>query len=187
MRPNLTGTVRIASARDRKRMTRQLRQGLARLAELVDQPYVDAFRIQLVAQVCGARSFPAWRETRGALWRKQSSKYSTSTWPQTLPEDHLAAVLLPLPVGPVSTTAGDHPPLLATPLFTHGRPRPFDSYAPYYDGVLGLVTSWVSNPAFCVTALLAPPVVETIAFDRIAERTVESFGVEWPLPPPPGL
>lgn len=165
-------------------MVRHLRDGLARLAERVDQPYIEVLQVQLVAQICGSLSFQSWRQARETTWRRQGGRYTTRGWPLWLPADHCAVVLLPLPVGRMSTTARDHPPLLATPVFVHGR---LAKVAGYHDALLGLVTKWVANPGFGVSAQLAPPIVETIVRGRILERRVESFGLDWPLPPAEGL
>lgn len=161
-------------------MVRCLADGLARLAERVDQPYVTTVQIQPVVQVCGAESYPSWRQDREATWRREGDRCSTRNWPVALPAGHFAAVLLPIRFGRVSTTARDHPPLVASPRFTHGR---LTSYTGYQDGVLALLASWVSDPGFAVTAQLAPPIVEVILRRRVAERRLDSFGLDWPLPP----
>src|SRR6202030_468522 len=122
-------------------------------------PYVDFWRVQLVAQICGPLSFHSWRQARETTWRRQGGGDTTRAWPVELPVDHYAVVLLPLPAGRISTTMRDHPPLMATPLFVHG---PMASDTGYHDGLLGLVTKWVANPGFGVSAQLAPPIVETI-------------------------
>ena len=182
--PSFIGQFRIASARDRRRMVRHLRDGLARLAERVGQPYVEVWQVQLVAQICGSLSFQSWRQARETTWRRQGGRYTTRGWPLRLPADHCAVVLLPLPAGRISTTVRDHPPLVATPVFAHG---PLAKSAGYHDALLGLVTKWVTNPGFGVSAQLAPPIVETVVHGRILERRVESFGLDWPSPPAQGL
>jgi hypothetical protein len=182
--PNLTEQFTIASKRDRRRMVRDLRDGLARLEERVGQPYVDVRQVQLVAQICGSLSFQSWRQARETTWRRQGGTYTTRRWPLQLPADYCAVVLLPLPAGRISTTVKDHPPLLTTPVFTHG---PLAKTAGYHDAFLGLVTRWVTNPGFGSSAQLAPPLVETIVRGRIMERRVESFGLNWSLPPAEGL
>lgn len=177
--PSFTGTFRIASKRDRRRMLRHLSYGLARLEARTGQPCVKVLPVQLVAQVCGSTSFPSWREAREKTWRREGGVYTTRGWPAQLPVDHCAVVLLPLPAGRISTSAKDHPPLLATPTFTHG---PAAKDAGYNDALLGLVTKWVVNPSVGVSAWLAPPIVETVVRGRIQERRIESFGLDWPLP-----
>ncbi|MGA2453483.1 MAG: hypothetical protein ABSG93_08185 [Solirubrobacteraceae bacterium] len=182
--PSFTGQFKDVSVRDRRRLVGHLRDGLERLADRVGQPYVNVSQIQLVIQVCGAASFQGWREAHESTWRRQSDKYTTRGWPLQLPAGYCGMVLLPLPAGRVATTARDHPPLLATPMFAHG---PLLKRSGYYDAALRLITSWVANPGFGVTARLAPPIIETIALDRIVERRVEPFGVDWPLPAAEGL
>jgi hypothetical protein len=182
--PSLIGQFRIASERDRRRMLQHLRDGLARLAGRIGQPYVEVAQVQLVAQVCGSLSFPGWRQARETTWRREGGRYTTRGWPLRLPANHCAVVLLPLPAGRISTTARDHPPLLTTPVFTHG---PLAKSTGYHDALLGLVTKWVANPGFGVSAQLAAPIVETIVRGRIFERRIETFGLDWPLPPAQGL
>jgi hypothetical protein len=162
-------------------MVRRLADELERLANRVDQPYVTAVRIQLVVQVCGDHSYPSWKEAREATWRREGGRFSTKTWPVVLRAGYFAAVLLPLRLGHVSTTARDHPPLVASPRFTYGRLKGDTGYK---DGVLSLVTSWVSEPGFGVTAQLAPPIVELIYDGRVADRRIHAFGLEWALPAP---
>jgi hypothetical protein len=178
---------RIVWSRRRRHAEAHLREGLAKLAERVGQPYVTSLRIQLVAQVCGPQSYVQWRQAIEVTWgRHGGDRYSASTWPAALGFDQCAAVLLPLPVGRVTTSFRHHPPLLASPYFTCG-PGPPINRAGYRDVVLAVLASWVCNPSFAVTAQLAPPIVETIVQNRIGERRVESFGLEWPLPPIRGL
>lgn len=165
-------------------MVRRLADELERLADRVDRPYVTAVQIQLVAQVCGVHSYPGWRDAREATWRREGDKFSTRTWPVALRADHFAAVLLPLRLGRVSTAAGDHPPLVASPRFARG---PLQGDTGYSDGVLSLVTSWVSQPGFGVTARLAPPIVELIYNGRVGDRRIHAFGLDWPLPALPDL
>lgn len=165
-------------------MLRHLHDGLAMLTERAGQPYVNVLQIQLVAQVCGSLNYQSWRQARERTWRREGRGNTTRAWPEQLPADHCAVVLLPLPVGRISTTMREHPPLMATPVFAHG---PLAESTGYHDALLGLVTKWVANPGFGVTAQLAPPIVETIAHGRILERRVESFGLDWPIYPAPGL
>ena len=180
---DLSRHVTIRSARDRHRMVRRLAYELEQLANRIDQPYVTAVQIQLVVQVCRDRSYPSWKEAREATWRREGGRFSTRTWPAALRAGHFAAVLLPLRLGHVST-ASDHPPLVASPRFTYGRLK---SDTGYEDGVLSLVTSWVSEPGFGVTAQLAPPMIEIVYDGRIADRRTHVFGVDWPLPASPDL
>jgi hypothetical protein len=51
------------------------------------------------------------------------------------------------------------------------------------DAVLSVLTSWVTDPGFGVTARLAPPIVESVFQGQIVERRIESFDLDWPLPP----
>lgn len=172
--------VTIRSSRDRQRTERRLAHELARLAERVDQPYVTTLLVQPVVQVCGEQSYSSWRQDRETTWRREGNRFSTKNWPTALSMGHFAAVLLPLRVGRICTTAHDHPPLVASPRFTHGR---LTADTGYQDGVLALLTSWVGDPGFGVTAQLAPPIVEVIFKGLIVERRLESFGLDWPLLP----
>ncbi len=160
-------------------MVRRLADELERLADRVDRPYVATVQIQLVVQVCGDQSYPSWKKAREATWRREGGRCSTRTWPVALRAGHFAAVLLPLRLGRVSTTAGDHPPLVASPRFACG---PLQGDTGYKDGVLSLVTSWVSEPGFGVTAQLAPPIVELIYNGRVGDRRIHAFELDWPLP-----
>jgi hypothetical protein len=177
---DLSKQVTIRSSRDRRRMVQRLDHELARLAERVGQPYVTTVQVQPVIQLCNYQSYPSWRQDRETTWRREGGRFSTRTWPSALRIGYCAAVLLPLRAGRVCSTARDHPPLIASPRFTYG---PFRGDSGAHDAALALLTSWVGDPGFAVTAQLAPPIMEKIFDRRIVERRIESFGLDWPLPP----
>jgi hypothetical protein len=176
---NLGKEVTIRTHRDKRRLLRRLGKELSRLAERAEQRYVTIANIQLVIQVCGERSYPSWRADRERTWRREGGRFSTQAWPATLRAGECGAVLLPLDPGPVASTAQGHPPLVASPRFAHG----LSPNGNYQDAVLAVLVSWLSDPGFAVTARLAPPIVEVVFQRGVAARSVETFGLNWPLSP----
>jgi hypothetical protein len=77
---------------------------------------------------------------------------------------------------------GDHPAVIAEPLFSTGAP-------PQGGGqneiVLGLLTTWITE--YGEGTLLAPPVIEVVGRRGPLERRVEDFGLDSPLPRPDGV
>lgn len=169
-RPRIGETVTIGTERDRVDLREHLRDGLAELTRLLTTA-TAVLEVQLVVQVCGASRYPTWRREREAKWQRDR-EYSTSRWPQTLPPSAHAVLLLPAPAGRVGPALGRHPQNIATPAFT------VTDGTPPADAVLVLITAWICNPAAGYTARLAPPVIDTIGH----ARTIESYGLHWPLP-----
>jgi hypothetical protein len=162
----------------------ELQRALERLQQLEDDPSVEVIDVQPVAQLCGGAGYPAWRDGVERAWRRQKGgRLSTASWPRTLAADHVAVLLLPLPAGRVGPAARSARPI-ADPVFSSGVPL-VDS--PGTDPVLELLLTWMQNPGKGHTARLAPPVIETLVQGKVAERWVETFGLEWPLPPADGL
>lgn len=167
------------SQRARRDRIRELQQAITRLEQLEREPGIVVIDVQLVAQLCAGAGYPAWRDGVERAWRRQNDgRWGTAAWPATLSAEHVAVLLLPLPAGRVAQAGRSTRPI-ADPVFTSGIPL---MGAPVSDPVLGVLLTWVQNPAKGHTARLAPPVIETIIHGRVAERTVESFGLEWPLP-----
>jgi hypothetical protein len=170
--------------RGRRGRVRELQRALELLRQLEDDPSVEVIEVQPVAQLCGGAGYLAWRDGVERAWRRQKGgRLSTASWPRTLGTDHVAVLLLPLPAGRVGPAARNARPI-ADPVFSSGVPL---VDAPGTDPVLELLLTWMQNPGKGHTARLAPPVIETIVHGKVAERWVETFGLEWPLPPADGL
>jgi hypothetical protein len=73
----LTREFKVASERDRRRMLKHLRAGLARLEERAGQPYVRVLQVQLVGQVCGSLGYESWRQVLDGAWRRQGGRFTT--------------------------------------------------------------------------------------------------------------
>jgi len=148
---------------------------------------VQVIDVQLVAQLCAATGYPRWRAAVERDWQRQNkrcgSRWTTAQWPRTLTEDQIAVLLIPLPAGRVGLAARGPRPI-ADPIFSSGLPLPG---APLTDGVLEALITWTGNPSRGFTARLAPPVIETILAGKVAERSVETFGLHWPLPVADGI
>jgi len=181
----LTGRFWVRSGRDRRGLLRLLSDGLADLDRRAQQPGFNVLDIQLVAQVCAAPSYAEFTRVHERAWRRQGGRYSTVNWPAQLADGEIAAVLVPLAAGRVGVAAGRQPKLVASPIFSRGRPTGGD--APYDDLVLGLVARWVANPGDGQTARLAPPVIELVQRGRVIERRLVDFGQPWRLPTADGL
>jgi hypothetical protein len=180
----LSGRVAVRSDRDRRALRRELRQGLHDLAEGAAQPDAVVLDVQIVVQVCASSSYGPWKAEREKAWRKQGGRYTTATWPQSIQPDAYGLLLLPLAAGRVGVSVGKYPQVVADPVCSSGHPPHGGTYD---DLVLGLVTSWVGNPAPGMSARLAPPVIEVVQRGRITDRRLEDFAAEWPLVAPDGL
>jgi hypothetical protein len=103
--------VRCASALGRARVE---------LDRRAQRPGCEVADIQLLARVCAAPSYGAWKRDQERAWRRQGGRYSTASWPAQLGDDETAVVLLPLDAGRVGLAAGKQPRAVADPVFSCG-------------------------------------------------------------------
>lgn len=82
-RPKLGQTISVRDDRDRADLVRHLHDGLADLARR-EASGVTTHELQILIQVCGALRYRSWRSGRDKRWR--NSPFSTSRWPDDLPE-----------------------------------------------------------------------------------------------------
>ncbi len=183
-RQGADGRFTVRSDRDRRALRKKLGRALAVLDRRAQHPGCEVADIQLLARVCPAPSYPAWKRDQERTWKRQGGRYSTASWPVQLGENEIAVVLLPLAAGRVGLAAGKHPRAVADPIFSCGA---LPSGGGHEDIVLALVTSWVSNPGEGHSARLAPPVVEVFQRGSVVERRLVGFGQQWPLRAPDGV
>ena len=182
--PGLLGDTTITTAGERQQLLDGLARALEALERLAAAPGATPLQVQLVAQVCASSHYPQWKTGWGEAWRKWSEDLSTSRWPPSLPADGFMVLLLPLVAGRVGPSVGKHPRLAATPIFTTGSTAAGQSHE---DAVLVALSRWVANPAAGHTARLAPPVIEILRRGAATKRSVQTFGLTWPLPVADGL
>ncbi|HEY8582717.1 MAG TPA: hypothetical protein VIL49_07210, partial [Capillimicrobium sp.] len=120
--PAFTGRVATGGGRRQQKLVASLAGALDRLAAAAEQPGVQTLDVQLLVQVCGAASYPAWRDGRERAWRQLGSPFSTQSWTGGLDEPALAGLLLALQAGRVGRAVGAHPRTVADPLFATGLP-----------------------------------------------------------------
>jgi hypothetical protein len=135
--------------------------------------------LQLVIQICGPSRYAEWRRGREAAWRRGGG-YSTARWPAYLDPGGWGVLLLPVPAGRVGAALGKPPRNTVSPLFTS---VPGEGAGTAADAALVVLASWVCNPGPGETARLAPPVIEHVGH----QRTIETYGLDWPLPAPDGV
>jgi hypothetical protein len=174
--------VRLGSRWRRSRARNSLQRQVDELAGRASEPERVVWKIQPIVEVCGAIDYPVWREARERAWKRDGNRYSTQTWPATIAEGELAAVLL-------MQSHGGHwrgqPAEIAVPSFARGVPaRGHDIEYPYDQLALALIMRWMNLAVADErhTALLAPPLIDLIG--RVPKpRTPRDLGIHWPLEP----
>ncbi|MBJ7331455.1 MAG: hypothetical protein JHC95_16300 [Solirubrobacteraceae bacterium] len=139
--------------------------------------------VQPLIQVVGPRGYPAFRDGWERVWRKKRQPWSVATWPASLPDGELGALLLPVSAGRVGPALGKHPKALSEPVFLAGRTLEADGPD---DLALATVAHWIKHVA-APRLIAAPPVVELINLGRVDRRWAVDFGVTWSLPVADGL
>jgi hypothetical protein len=176
LRRGAGGAVRVSSEPDRSPLIVRATTGISQLARLAEAPGAQPIDVQLVVQVAEAADYAAWRDAREATWTAQGARFTTSGWPQTLPENVRAAVLLPLPYGAAVTGGAATPRVIGDPLYST---RPTDDGSGPDDVALGLVAEWLRQAGLGTTPFRpAPPLVH----QGTAPARVLDLGLIWPLP-----
>jgi hypothetical protein len=168
--------------RDVRDLRRALDRALAEQEKRARKRRIEVLDVQLVLQVVRDSGYGSFRAGWTKAWTDEP--YSTASWPKKLADSQHGALLLPLPAGRVGNAVGRYPALAAEPIFGTGTPVAGRGVE---DLLRGLLVHWISNPADGHAARLAPPVIERIGARGVLERTVERFGVEWPLPTADGV
>lgn len=147
---------------------------------------VKTLDLQLVVQACPpGPHYARWRKDRHRLFQRSNKALGTSQWPEQLPRNHFALLLLPYPAGKVGAALAGAK-LQAEPMFI--RPIVKDDIAWLDLMAAQLIRSWLHWTPADMTVAAAPPVLEELRLGRLHARRLFDCGLRsWPLPPPDGL
>lgn len=174
--------VRVRSARDRRALEKQLREGLERMGGAnAGEAAVD---LQPLIRVSGSASYPQFRQEQQEAWRRQGGRYSAEMWPALIEEGDFAVVLIPISAGRVGLAAGRHPRAIAMPQFSSGHPLEPGNFD---DIVLAILATWIEGLPAEPRVRIAPPVVEVMQRGRVVARRQHEFGQRWHLPAADGM
>jgi hypothetical protein len=143
-----------------------------------------ALQLQPVVQFCGAVRYPSWARGWQSAWQRAGVRDAKVAWPDAIPVDHTAALLIPVLPGRVGLAIGKHPIPQVIPLLAHAH-LPADVDAA--DFALNLVLQWIDTRPPGQPIELAPPVLEYATTGRVDRRQLETYGQRWPLPAPDGI
>jgi hypothetical protein len=146
---------------------------------------VTTLDVQLVIQACSpGTGYLRWRKERQRLFQRSNQTLTTEHWPDRLPHNQFALLLLPYPAGKVG------PALAGTNL----RASPMVFFPGVYDDPAWLdlmtaeiIRSWLHWTPEGMSVAVAPPVLEEFRVGHLHRRSLFDCGLSWPLPPPDGL
>jgi hypothetical protein len=151
----------------------------------VARPGTEVLDLQLVVQFCEPPNYFRWSRGWRKAWQRARFVPAQLEWPLSLPEDRVAALLLPLPAGRVGGALTGFPTPIANPSLVHAA-LPAD-VSPHDLG-LNVVMRWIQSRGPAQAGRLAPPVLEQIGPDGVPiARESHTWGVEWDLPAADGI
>lgn len=172
-----SGAVRFAAAPDRSPLIATAGTALSQLATAATAPDARPVDVQPVVEISDAAGYERWRADREAIWRAQGGQFTTAGWPEQLPPDQLAAVLLPLAYGTTAARGARKAPRVVAdqpgPLFSI---RALAESAGPDDIAVGLIAEWLRQAATGPALRVAPPFVE-----QGGERRELDLGLRWTL------
>lgn len=163
---------------------RELPRVLAELRRDAGRPGVIALDIQPLLQIVSATSYGRWAKEWQTALRKNGVRTPRLFWPDALPHDQVAVLLLALPAGRVGRGVGKHPKPIAEPLLAHAAPP---AEVPTANLALAVLLRWLQGRGDGEAARLAPPVIETLSNGRLLSREVHDYGQQWGLPVADGV
>lgn len=141
-------------------------------------------QLQPVVQFCGAARYPSWAREWQTAWHRAGVRDAKVLWPDMLPIDHTAALLVPVPPGRVGLAIGRHPVPQVVPLLAHAH-LPADVDAT--DFALNLLLHWLEGRPPGQPIELGAPVLEYATGGRVERRRLETYGQRWPVRAPDGI
>lgn len=167
---------------------RRDRERLPQVLHELRQEAVDAGgrarQLQPVVQFCGAARYPSWARDWQTAWRRVGVRDAKVLWPDALPIDHTAALLVPVPPGRVGLAIGRHPVPQVVPLLAHAH-LPADVDAT--DFALNLLLHWIEGRPAGHPIELAAPVLEYAPTGHVERRHLETYGQRWTVRAPDGV
>lgn len=173
-----------AGGQNARRDRARLPQVLHDLHQQASRDEAQALQLQPVVQFCGATRYPSWARGWQTAWARAGVRDPKIVWPDALPLDHTAALLVPVPPGRVGLAIGRHPVPQVIPLLAHAfLPGDVDAA----DFALNLLLHWLDTRPAGASVVLGPPVLEYASSGRVDRRQLETYGQNWPLPAPDGV
>ncbi len=163
----------VATHEDARRMLRKaLKESARNTSRAGDKPT----ELCLVGQVRSGEDYRAMRRH----WLRKAKGWSAERWPERLPGDHYALLVVPLTLE-AARQRKDHPRPAVEPIFTDFDER----LTP--DAALAIAASvWLQQVAVAQlnAVALAPSILERYSAGRLLAREVVDHGLEWPLAAP---
>lgn len=147
---------------------------------------VKTLDLQLVVQACPAgEQYPRWRKERHRLLQRSNKAWSTVQWPERMPRDRFALLLLPYPAGKVGPALAGAK-LQAEPMFFQPSVKEDSAWLDLM--AAQIIRAWLHWTPADLSVAAAPPVLEEFRLGRVHSRRLFDCGLRsWPLPPPDGL
>lgn len=147
---------------------------------------VATLDLQLVVQACPPGThYARWRKDRHRLFQRSNKSWSTVQWPEQLPQDRFALLLLPYPAGKVGPALAGAK-LQAEPMFIQPTVKSDSGWLDLMTAQI--IRSWLHWTPAGMSVATAPPVLEEFRLGRLHSRRLFDCGLSsWPLPAPDGL